>query len=97
MMTETSRADKHDEDVMVQLMFELLCPLEDKACPRVVVVVVVRRLSRIANCWRQLRQGPAGLIRRGRNDHRQSKGDGDNGTGDTQVTTTPTHTTTRVQ
>jgi hypothetical protein len=32
MMMETSiRDDEHNEDMMVQLMFETLCPLEDEA------------------------------------------------------------------
>ncbi len=31
---ETSRDDKHDKDVMVQLMFGMLCPSDDKARPR---------------------------------------------------------------
>ena len=34
MMTETSRDDKHAEDVMVQLMFGMLCPPDDEARPR---------------------------------------------------------------
>ena len=32
-MTETSKANKHGQDVMVQFMFGTLCPLEDKAHP----------------------------------------------------------------
>jgi len=32
-MKETSREDEHDKDVMVQLMFGMLCPPEDKAHP----------------------------------------------------------------
>ena len=30
-MTETSRDDEHSKDVMVQLMFGMLCPTEDEA------------------------------------------------------------------
>ncbi len=30
-MTETIRDDEHDKDVMVQLMFRMLCPTEDEA------------------------------------------------------------------
>jgi hypothetical protein len=33
-MTETIRDNEHDEDVMVQLMFGMLCPPEDEARPR---------------------------------------------------------------
>jgi len=33
-MTETSRDDEQDKNVMVQLMFGTLCPAEDEACPR---------------------------------------------------------------
>ena len=32
-MTETSRDDMHGKDIMVQLMFGMLCQLEDKAHP----------------------------------------------------------------
>jgi len=33
-MMETSRADEHDDNVMVQLMFGTLCPMEDKPPPQ---------------------------------------------------------------
>jgi len=76
MMMETSREDEHGEDAMVHRW-------KTRLARGVVIVVVVRRLARRADHWRQPRQGQAGWIRRGRYDHGQGEDAGDDRTGDT--------------
>ena len=50
----------------------------------VVVVIIVKRLAQWDDRWQQPGQGQAGwILCRGRNDHGQVEGDGDDGTGDT--------------
>jgi hypothetical protein len=89
-MTETSRDDEHDEDAMVHHQ-------KTSLTRGVVIVVFIRRLAQRADRRRQPRQGKAGRIRHGRNDHGQGKDAGEDGTGDTSMMTMPAHTTTRGQ
>ena len=82
-MTETSRDNKHKEDVMTRSMFETLCEGKPSlslstACPK-------RRSSSTTAA----RVG--GRICRGQNDHGWGEDNGDVGTGDVLVMTMTTN------
>ena len=60
-MTETSRDNEHDKNVMVQLMFGTLCPPEDEACPRGRRCRRRSAASQSANCQQQPRHRAGGV------------------------------------
>ena len=84
--TEMTRDDEHKEDVVMRLMFETLCKGEPSSSSR----HCCPRLARSDDHQRRPRQGQAGRIHHGRNNHGRGEDDGDDGTGHASVMTTTT-------